>query len=301
MLFQSQGLGLLKNVGDAPSVPVISNVSITRSTITQVGTTTVKFKVTNITEDDSALVEIVGKGFAQQAATTDNENYTLVINGSDLSTFSMATVRIIAFNDLYVVTDESLRLTVTAPRSRSTGSSQRSPDIDPGHDELELLEAMLNDKFVNHGLDKILKDLQIIRVELPENYGEYPGCRIYGGQWIAARLAEEVDEDEEFIDLYQKSVLFELYVMINQEVKYGGKVYEGVRVLTLIRDILLRIFTEQLDYPTQASDAVKAKFTDIQIDHIDIDSENWAPEYLGQPDAVGLLIGILVAFEKKRL
>ena len=178
---------------------------------------------------------------------------------------------------------------------------QRSDDITPGHDELDIMAAMLNDKYVNHGLDKILKDVQIIRVEDPENYGEYPGIRIYGGQWIGANIAEEPNEDGTFVDVYQKSIMLEIYVMQNQEVKYAGEIFEGVCILTLIRDILVRIFSEQLDYPQRADEAVKAEITDLQIDYMNVESEYWVRDYLGQSDAVALLLSVVVSYEKLRL
>ena len=178
---------------------------------------------------------------------------------------------------------------------------KRSEDIDPGHDELELLEAMLNDKYVNHGLDKILKEVQIVFIQEPENYGEYPGIRLYGGQWAGSRLADEPDEDGEFIDILQKNVVVQIYVMENQEVSYGGKVYEGTRVLTLIRDILIRIFTEQDGYPLKGSEENVAEFDDVRIDYIDPETESWDPNYLGQVDAIALNLGIMISYEKRRL
>lgn len=178
---------------------------------------------------------------------------------------------------------------------------KRSEDIDPGHDELELVEAMLTDKFVNHGLDKILKEVQIVRLEDPENYGEYPGIRLYGGQWVGSRLAEEPDEDGDFVDTLQKTVAVQIYIMQNQEVKYNGKIYEGVRVLTLIRDIIVRILTEQEHYPELAGDAVKAEFTDLQCDFIQPEFEIWTNNFLGQNDAMALTLGVLISYEKKRL
>jgi len=178
---------------------------------------------------------------------------------------------------------------------------KRSPDIEPGHDELDLLLAMLSDKYVNHGLDKILKEVQIIRIEAPENYGEYPGMRVYSGQWVGARIADEPDEDGDFVDMFAKSCLLEIYVMQNQEVKYANKIYKGTRILTLIRDILIRTFSEQDDYPFQADEKIKNEITDIQMDLISIDTENYVSEYLGQMDAIALLIGIVISYEKKRL
>jgi hypothetical protein len=178
---------------------------------------------------------------------------------------------------------------------------KRSEDIVPGHDELELLEAMLNDKYVNHGLDKILKEVQIVLIQEPENYGEYPGIRLYGGQWAGSQIAQEPDEDGEFVDILQKHVTVQIYIMENQEVKYGGVVYKGTRILTLIRDILVRIFSEQEGYPLEGDEKNVTKFSDVRIDYIQPQTESWDPNYLGQNDAIALNLGIFFSYEKRRL
>jgi len=177
---------------------------------------------------------------------------------------------------------------------------KRSPEIDPGHDELELIEAMLNDKYVNHSLDKLIKGVQIIRVQDPENYGEYPGIRLYSGGWLGSFIAEEVDEDGDFIDSFGKTITIEIFAMENQEAKYNGKIYEGTRILTLVRDILIRVFSEQLDYPFKGDEKVKEEFDDIQIDYIELENEMWITDHLGQPDSFALVLHLVVSYEKKR-
>lgn len=179
---------------------------------------------------------------------------------------------------------------------------KRSEEFDPGHDELQLFEAMLNDKFVNRGLDKILKEVQIMRVLDPENFGEYPGVRLHGGSWRGAKFAYEPDEEGVFVDSIGKVIVCQIYCMENQEVTYNDVRYVGsIRILTLIRDIIHRIVTENPDYPERASDEVKAEFTDVQFDYIEPELEVWVPNYLGQLDASALNIGYLVQYEKQRL
>lgn len=179
---------------------------------------------------------------------------------------------------------------------------KRSEEFDPGHDELELFEAMLNDKFVNRGLDKIVKEIQIMRVVDPENYGEYPGIKVLGGTWRSSQFAYEPDESGAFVDQLSKIIIVQIFMMENQEFEYHGEQVTGsIRGLTMIRDIIHRIATENQYYPENASDENQAKFSDIQFDLIEPELEVWIPEFLGQIDAHALHIGYLVQYEKKRL
>lgn len=174
-------------------------------------------------------------------------------------------------------------------------AEQRSVAFDPGFDELQLFEAMLQDKFVNHELDTIIKDVRIMRLLDPEDLGKYPGIRLYMGGWREAEWGIVLDREGTVGDKITKVILIQMYMFRNQRIEYFDKFYEGPENgLTVVREIVNRIVSENQRYSNE-------QLPGINFDFITPINELWFRNYLTNPDASALQIAYELRYQKANL
>lgn len=172
---------------------------------------------------------------------------------------------------------------------------QRSKAFDVGFSELDLFQAMLNDKFVNHELDTIIKDVRIIKLQNPTDIGKVPGIKLYMGRWRDARWGQNVDKEGGRADIIKKIIIMEIYVHQNNEFDYFGKHYKKSEDgITVIRDIIYRIVSERYNY---SNDAI----TGIKFDNMMPVGELWIPNYNRNPGLNCIQVSFEVDFEKEYL
>ncbi len=172
---------------------------------------------------------------------------------------------------------------------------QRSKAFDVGFSELDLFEAMLNDKFVNHELDTIIESMRIIKLQNPTDIGKVPGIKLYMGRWRGARWGQPVDKEGTRADIIKKLIILEIYVHANNEFVYFGKHYKKSEDgITVIRDIIYRIVSERYNYSNP-------DITGISFDNIMPVGELWIPNYNRNPGLNCIQVSFEVDFEKAYL
>ena len=172
---------------------------------------------------------------------------------------------------------------------------QRSKAFDVGRSELELWEAMLNDKMVNHELDTIIKAIRIIKLQNPGDIGKVPGIKLYMGRWRSARWGQNVDKLGTRADIIKKIIIMEVYVHDNNEFEYFGKHYKKSEDgITVIRDIIYRIVAERYNYSN-------VDILGIKFDNITPVGEIWIPNYNRNEGLNCLQLSFEVEFEKEHL
>jgi hypothetical protein len=174
-------------------------------------------------------------------------------------------------------------------------TQQRSKAFDVGRSELELWEAMLNDKMANHELDTIIKEIRIIRLQNPEDVGKVPGIKLYMGRWRSARWGQNVDRNGTKADIIKKIIINEIYVHDNNEFDYFGVHYKKSEDgITVIRDIIYRIVSERYNYSN-------ASIHGIKFDNIMPVGEVWISNFNRNPGLNCLQLSFEVDFEKEHL
>lgn len=174
-------------------------------------------------------------------------------------------------------------------------AEKRSFAIDPGHDELELFQTMLRDKFVNLELDTIVKDVRIIRLRHPENVGKFPGVRLYMGGWREAEWGIPLDREGSIGDKITKFIIAEIYMLENEQFVYYGNTYKGAeKGIMVIRDVIYRIISENQRYDND-------EMPDINFDWIMPANELWFQQYLNNPNASALQLTLEVRYQKKHI
>lgn len=171
---------------------------------------------------------------------------------------------------------------------------QRSPPFTIGHDELELFQHMLNNKFVNRSIDQILKvPTKIIRLHFPEDVGKTPGLRLFPGGWRAGDYGINLDREGTIGDKIVRVILVDGYMFFNQKFTYNDIKYEGTEnCLPKMVEILNRIVTENQKYETPDLPL-------INFDMITPVSEIWFAGYNNNPDVQAFQLGFQAQFERK--
>lgn len=173
--------------------------------------------------------------------------------------------------------------------------TQRSKAFDVGHSELDLFMAMLKDKFVNHELDTIIKDIRIIKLRNPEDIGKVPGIKLYMGRWREAKWGQPVDKEGTRADIIKKLIILEIYMHENNEFDYFGKHYKKSEDgITVIRDVIYRIVSERYNYSNE-------DIIGISFDNIMPVGEIWIPNFNRNPGLNCIQISFEVEFEKAYL
>ena len=256
-MFPTGGLGLMKNTGASP--PVISDISMTNSSITQAESTTITFKVTQMTATDFAYVEAVGKGYIKRVSTSDNINYTVILYGADLSLMTANDLLISAINSGGSDTDESLELTVTAVPA--TIASYYLKEYTPMPDEVSTIIKLLETNLSNHRLKHIIPFKNIIR-EMPKIWTDLPGIYIrkIGNVSIVQEqfLREDYDSgDDIYGNVWQADIAFDLGAHVKTIFNYppietdpdNTVRYEGAKNCLPVMEHLLRtIISENRKY-----------------------------------------------------
>jgi len=141
------------------TTPVISDVTMSSDAITQADSTTITFKVTNMTSTDFADVEALGRGIIYRASTTDYLNYTITLHGENYPLMTDNIMRISAINDGRSAIDDTLTLTVTAVDSSPAYYKKEEIDVP---DLPDLVRQLLTDPLLNHYLYRVVKNERII-------------------------------------------------------------------------------------------------------------------------------------------
>jgi hypothetical protein len=172
---------------------------------------------------------------------------------------------------------------------------QRSKAFDVGKSELDLWEAMLNDKMINHELDTIIKSIRIIKLQNPTDVGKVPGIKLYMGRWRSARWGQNINRSGTRADIIKKVIIMEIYVHDNNEFDYFGVHYKKSEDgITVIRDIVYRIVSERYNYSN-------ANINGIRFDNIMPVGEIWIPNYNRNEGLNCLQLSFEVEFEKEYL
>jgi hypothetical protein len=150
-------------------------------------------------------------------------------------------------------------------------------DIKP--DELELMKEFLNDQKINHRLNTLIKDFNVIRIQSPESFGETPCIRI---QHIATRTVsfDNADDEDPAVhwDEFEKLITLDIVAQRNAELSYDGRTFTDIeQTLPLIAAIILRMLSENLTYEN-------SKVPGITIDNIEVANMFYSPEYEGDQD-----------------
>lgn len=174
-------------------------------------------------------------------------------------------------------------------------AEQRSKAFDVGMSELDLMRAMLTDKFVNHELDTIIKDIRIIKLQDPNDIGKVPGIKLYMGRWRSAKWGQPINKEGDRADIIKKIIVLEIYVHDNNEFDYFGKHYKKSEDgITVIRDIIYRIVSENYEYNNDA-------ILGINFDNIQPVGELWIPNYNRNAGLNCIQMSFEVDFEKEYL
>lgn len=169
---------------------------------------------------------------------------------------------------------------------------KRSDYITIAADELQLFKAMLLDKLINHKLEELIEDICIIRLRYPEDMGKFPGIALMTTGLRS--VTDCVDETGNYVDEFTKTIVVDIYCMENQEITYNGIRYKGAEnVLTVIRDIVYRIVSENQTYENESC-------TGITFDTLTIIGESWTTMYRGISDCSAVQLRFDVQYEKVR-
>jgi len=270
------GLGLMKNTGVVPVVPVISNVVQSSSSITQGQSTAISFDVTNMTASDFCYVEAVTKGIIKRCSTTDNATYTVVLYGADYPVMTSITLRITAINSDCKDTDESLTLTVTAVPAIIPSYKFKESITIP--DEVDLIINLLKTNTLNHRLKHIVP-LDNIYKEQPMNWKEFPGMYIRKVSNVTMMTRESLGEDydtgvEKFVNVWQCDIAFDLVAHVKTIFNYPPIVTDGEEnsiryehaknCLPVMRTLLHTILSENLQYVDPDGSTLQWDFVEEQ-------------------------------------
>jgi len=174
-------------------------------------------------------------------------------------------------------------------------AQQRSKAFDVGYSELDLFKALLEDKFKNHELDTIIKDIRIIKLRAPEDYGKVPGIRLFMGRWREAKWGQPVSKEGARADIIKKVIVMEILMHDNNEFDYFGRHYKRAEDgITVIRDIIYRIVSENYDY-------FNNDITGIKFDNIMPIGELWILNYNRNPGLSCIQVSFDVIFQKEYL
>ncbi len=213
----------------AGAVPVISNVVMTSSSITQGQSTKIDFDATNMTATDFGYVEAVGKGVIKKCTTTDNAHYTVTIYGADLPVMTANPLRITIINAGGSDTDDTLTLTVTA--APSAPIAYRLKEAIPIPDEVDLVIKLLENNLLNHRLKHILPLTNILK-EQPSQWKEFPGMYIRKVSNVTMVEAQSLGEDydtglEKIGSVWQCDIAFDIVAHVKTIFNYPPVVTDG--------------------------------------------------------------------------
>jgi len=266
------GLGLMKNT---PS-PVISDLSMTNTTITQLGSTTITFKATDMISTDIAFVEVSGKSIIKKASSSDYLNYTIILYGADLPIMSSNTLIIKAINTNGSDEDTTLELTVTAVPSVIPSYKFKESITIP--DEVDLIINLLKTNTINHRLKHIVP-LDNIYKEQPMNWKEFPGMYIRKVANVTMMTRESLGEDydtgvEKFVNVWQCDIAFDLVAHVKTIFNYPPIVTDGEEnsiryehaknCLPVMRTLLHTILSENLQYVDPDGSTLQWDFVEEQ-------------------------------------
>ena len=266
------GLGLMKNT---PS-PVISDLSMTNTTITQLGSTTITFKATDMISTDIAFVEVSGKSIIKKASSSDYLNYTIILYGADLPIMSSNTLIIKAINTNGSDEDTTLELTVTAVPSVIPSYKFKESITIP--DEVDLIINLLKTNTLNHRLKHIVP-LDNIYKEQPMNWKEFPGMYIRKVANVTMMTRESLGEDydtgvEKFVNVWQCDIAFDLVAHVKTIFNYPPIVTDGEEnsiryehaknCLPVMRTLLHTILSENLQYVDPDGSTLQWDFVEEQ-------------------------------------
>lgn len=249
------GLGLMKNT----PAPVISSVSMTNSSITQLESTTITFQATEMTATDLAFVEVVGKAIIKKASTTDNLNYTIILYGADLPILSSNTLSIQAVNTDGFAEDTSLELTVTS--APSVIPSYYKKEAITFADEVDVIIKLLKTDLINHRLKHIIPYANIYK-EHPLNWKELPGLyirKIANATLVQGEfIREDYDTgDDVYGNVWTADIAFDLVAHVKTIFNYPPKQtdpsttvrYEHAKnCLPVMHNLLNTILSENRQY-----------------------------------------------------
>ena len=212
------GLGLMKNT----PAPVISSVSMTNSSITQLESTTITFQATEMTSTDLAFVEVDGKAIIKKCSSTDYLNYTIILYGADLPIMSSNTLRITAVNTNGSDEDTTLELTVTATPSVIPSYYKKEAIV--FGDECDIIIKLLKTDLLNHRLKHIIpfanlhKEPPLQWKELPAMYiRKIANVSIVQGQFIR----EDYDTgDDVYGNVWTADIAFDLVAHVKTIFNY---------------------------------------------------------------------------------